>query len=416
MKKGAKILLLGAMICLMALAIDFFTRSEAAPPIKIGVISEWDFIGGHGTKRAAELAIRHINAGGGLLGREVKGVFYDSKADPGEAKNATERVLYSDKVDVVCGYWRSDLAIVCQPLVMEAKKILLLGGSAAPLLTKGRIKEDYNKYKYTFTAQPNSLLTLHPIDQSIISSMKLGLGKIALMVEKAAWCDPIFDVFSKKYANKIVYSNRFSTAATDFSVEFSQVKALGADILVVLSTGRGGIASVKQWYDMKIPAVYVGYPEAAQDPNFWEQTEGKCDGVAVGHIGGLLGLSITPKSVPYYNEYKKVYGEYPVAYTNASTYDIVMAWAQGVRSAGTIESPAVVKAMEKKPFNYVGVSGVLEYFNEIHNPVGGGWKEDEAWGWVSFQWQNGKREIYWPETHKTKDMIIPDRIRKLMTK
>jgi len=411
-----KKIMLGITYGMMALSFFSVPVTEAASPIKMGVITAWDFIGGHGAKRGAEMAIRQINANGGLLDSEVVGVFYDNKGDPGESKNATERLLYRDKVDVICGYWRSDLAIACQPLVMEAKKILLLAGSAAPILTKGRIKENYEKYKYTFSANSNSLLTLRGIEESVIQSMEMGLSKIALLVEKAAWCDPIYEYFKKQYAKEIVYSTRFSTAATDFSVEFSQVKASGAEILAVLSTGRGGTPSVKQWYDMKIPALYVGYPEAAQDPNFWKTTEGKCNGVAVSHIGGLLGKPITDKSIPYYDEYKKVYGEYPVAYTNGLVYDVVMAYAHGVKMAGTTESDAVVKAMEKKDFNYVGVCGILERYNEIHNPTGGGWKENEPWGWVCTQWQNGKREIYWPDGHKTKNMIIPERIRKALGK
>ena len=416
MEKIASRTMLGIGVGLIAIVFFLSPATDAAPPIKMGVITAWDFIGGHGAKRGAEMAIRQINADGGLLGRELVGVFYDNKGDPGESKNATERVLYRDKVDVICGYWRSDLAIVCQPLVMEAKKILLLAGSAAPILTKGRIMKDYDKYKYTFSANSHALLTLRGIEESVINSMKMGLGKIALLVEKAAWCDPIYKYFMKQYTDKIVYSTRFSTAATDFSVEFSQVKESGADILAVLSTGRGGIPSVKQWYDMKIPALYVGYPEAAQDPNFWNTTEGKCQGVAVSHIGGLLGKPITKKSIPYYNEYKKVYGEYPVAYTNGLVYDVVMAYAHSVKLAGTIESDAVVKAMERKDLNYVGASGILERYNEIHNPTGGGWKANEPWGWVCTQWQNGKREIYWPDGHKTKDMIIPERIKKALGK
>jgi len=399
-----------------ALSFTLTAIAEALPPIKIGVISAWDFNAGLGVKRSAEIAIENINDSGGLLGRKVIGVFYDNKGDTGEAKNATERLLYRDKVDVIAGYWRSDLAIACQPLVMEAKKILLLGGCGAPLLTKGRIKDDYNKYKYTFSGMSNSLLTMRPIEQGIISSLNLGLSKISLIIQKSAWCDPIYDKFMKKYANKIVYSTRFSTAATDFSVVFSQAKAAGTDILVVISDARGGIPSVKQWYDMKVPAVYVGYPEVAQDPGFWDATEGKGHGVAGTQVGGLLALPITSKSVPFCGEYKKRYGKYPSVHTNAASYDIIMAWAQGVKLAGTIESDAVVKAMERKNFNYEGVSGILECFNEIHNPAGGGWKQDEAWGWVAFQWQNGKREIYWPEAFKTKDMIIPDRVKKLLGK
>jgi len=406
-------------IVVMGLVVLFFGAAIAAAqtgPIKVGVNSAWDYPGGQGTKRGAEMAIKDLNAAGGLLGRKVEGIFYDNKVDPNEAKNATERLLYKDKVDVICGFWRSDLAIVCQPLVMEAKKILLIGGASTPVLTYDRIKKDYNTNKYTFTTTSCTHYLYAAQEQGIILGLKFGLSKIALMVEKAAWADVMYDYLSKKYANKIVYSTRFSPTASDFSVEFAQAKAAGTDIVHFVTTGRGGTSSVKQWYDMKIPAVYVGYNVDAQDPNFWAVSEGKCQGVVTSKIGGVMGLPITKKSVPYYNDYKKVYGEFPIAYTNGVAYDIVMAWAHGVKLAGTVETEAVLKAMERKDFNYEGVCGIIEYFDEIHNPVGGGWGRGESWGWVSFQWQNGKQEVHWPGVFKTKDMIIPEWVKKLRRK
>lgn len=72
--------------------------------------------------------------------------------------------------------------------------------------------------------------------------------------------------------------------------------------------------------------------------------------------------------------------------------------------------------MESDQFHLVGVTGVLEYWDKIHNPVGGGWVEGEGWGWVAYQWQKGKQEIIYPEKLKTADMIIPDRLKKLMGK
>jgi branched-chain amino acid transport system substrate-binding protein len=415
MKRGKKIVFLGITAGIL-LAFGLVASLEAAPPIRMGGVSAWDFIGGQGVKRGTEMAIKHINAEGGLLGREVVGVFYDNKGDPGEGKKATERLLYRDKVDVIAGFWRSDLAIVAQPLIMEAKKIFIIGGAAAPILTVGRIKEDYDTYKYTFTCASHANQNKIAIEQGIISSINLGLGKLALVIEKAAWVEPVYKYFSEKYADKLVYATRFSTAATDFSVEFAQVKAKGADILCLIATGRGGTSAVKQWYDMKIPAVFVGHPEHALDPNFWKITEGKCNGVVANTIGGVAGLPITKKSLPFCKDYESVYGESPVGHTIGQAYDGVMAWAHAVKLAGTIESDAVVKAMERKDFHYVGISGTLEGFDESHVPVGGGWRRGEPWGWVSFQWQNGKREIYWPEAYKTKNFIIPEWVQKLRGK
>ena len=385
-------------------------------PIKVGVNSAWEFPGGQGVKRGGEMAIKAINDAGGLLGRKVEGIFYDNKADPNEAKSATERLLYKDKVDVILGFWRSDLVIVAQPLVMEAKKILLIGGASTPVATLERIKKDYKTNKYTFTTTVNSYLTMLSMEQGLVEAVKMGYGKIALLVEKAAWCDPLYDEWMKKYGSKVVYSTRFSTTATDFSVEFSQVKAKGADILAFVTTGKGGTPSVKQWYDMKIPALYCGYNVDSQDPNFPQVTEGKNDGVVTSTVGGVAGWPITSKSQKFYEDYKKAYGAYPIAYTNGVSYDALMVWAHAVKLAGTVESEAVVKSMERKDLNYEGVCGVIEAFDEIHTPYGGGWKKGTSWGWVAYQWQDGKQVPFWPEEYGSGKMIIPDWVKKLQKK
>jgi branched-chain amino acid transport system substrate-binding protein len=406
-------------IGVVGLVILFFGAAIAAAqtgPIKVGVDSAWDYPGGQGVKRGGEMAIKEINAAGGLLGRKVEGIFYDNKVDPNEAKSSTERLLYRDKVDVVLGFWRSDIAIVAQPLVMEAKKILLIGGASSPVLTLQRIKNDYKTNKYTFTTTVNTFGTMQSMERGIIEGLKMGLNKIALLVEKAAWCDPLYDDWMKKYKKNIVYSTKFSTTATDFSVEFSQVKASGADIMAFVTTGKGGTPSVKQWYDMKIPALYCGYNVDSQDPNFWQVTEGKTQGVASSTVGGVAGWPITPKSRPWYEKYKKEFGEYPIAYTNGVSYDALMAWAHGVKLAKTVETEAVLKAMERKDFNYEGVCGVIEAFDEIHNPYGGGWKKGTAWGWVAYQWQDKKRVPFWPEQYSQGSMMIPDWVKKLQKK
>ena len=119
MRKG--VLTFGVMGLGILFLFAAVAGAQSGPPIKLGLNESWDFPGGQGAKRGTEMAIRAINASGGLLGRKVEGVLYDNKVDPNEAKNATERLLYKDKVDAITGFWRSDLAIVCQPLIMEAK-------------------------------------------------------------------------------------------------------------------------------------------------------------------------------------------------------------------------------------------------------------------------------------------------------
>jgi branched-chain amino acid transport system substrate-binding protein len=406
----AGILALGCMI-----TIGLLTSLEAAPPIKVGLISAWDYAGGQGAKRGALMAVEEINASGGLLGRKLEPIMYDNRLSADESKRATERLLYVDKVDVIVGFWRSDLAIVAQPLIMEAKKIFMVAGASSPVLTAQRIGKEYDTYKYTFSTEVNGLYHLglfwKPVE---LVQQKLGLKKVALLGEKAAWYDPLHERYSKY--DDIVYQTRFSPDATDYSVEYTKAQASGAEILFYVSTGKGGTPSVKQWYDMQIPMFYVGYNVEAQDPQFDTITESKTEGVVTEKIGGSGGLPITEKSQPWYERYKDRFGEYPIAYNNSLSYDAVMSWAEGVKMAGTVDSDPVVKAMESKEYRYVGISGVIERWDKIHNPVGGGWNEGEAWGWVAFQWQKGKQEVIYPASVKTADIYMPERLKKLLGK
>jgi branched-chain amino acid transport system substrate-binding protein len=375
------------------------------------------FAGGRGVKRGTLMAVRDINAAGGVLGRKIEPIAYDNKGISDEAKKVTERLLYRDKVDAIIGFWRSELAIASQPLVMEAKKILFLTGACAPILTEGRISKDYNTYKYTFCTLISGGRFKYVFTKPIeIARDKLGLGKLALIAESTAFLQPLVKHVSDKYKAMIVYKTKFSASTTDFSMEFSKAKAAGANLFYVLSSGPAGTASVKQWYDMQIPALYTGYNVEAQDSNFWKTTEGKCDGVQTVQIGGATGVAITKKSRPWYEDYKKMYGEYPITLMDPVAYDAVWAWARAVEMAGSVDSDAVLKALESDKFHYVGVSGIIEGFDKDHNPYGGPWKPGGCWGLTPIQWQNGKREVIYPESLKSADMIIPARLKKLLGK
>jgi branched-chain amino acid transport system substrate-binding protein len=414
MKKEMGVGLLVALVITGMFFLSLVTRAEAAQPIKMGVISSWDEFPGQGIKEGAQLAIKEINAAGGLLGRQIEGIYYDAKMDVEEAKKVAERALYRDKVDVACGFWRSALITAVQPVIMEAKKIYLDAcGSYPPVVVK-RIMEDYETYKYTFAVVGHHGYQYPQYKVPIIKAAKLGLKKVAVIMEKAPYFDPIYERLVKEVKDVLVYSARTSVGATNFSVEFTQAKAAGANVLYWITTGKGGVAGVKQWYDMQLPMLLLGYTNATLDPKFMEVTEGKGEGVQGLNYIGNAGFAITPRSRPYREAYKQMFGGYPMIHTIGTTYDIIGAWAEGVKLAGTVHSDEVVKAMESPKFRYEGALGLVEGFDKVHCAFGGAWKEGDNWGSGIIQWQNGKMEVIWPDMYKTSDMFIPERVKKLM--
>lgn len=62
------------MVCVMTFVVSLVPTADAQPPIKVGQISAWDYPGGQEVKRGVQMAIRDINAAGGLLGGKVESI------------------------------------------------------------------------------------------------------------------------------------------------------------------------------------------------------------------------------------------------------------------------------------------------------------------------------------------------------
>ena len=95
-----KMLMLGAAMAAMMMT---FT-AQAADPIKLGVLEDQsgDFaLATIGKVHGIQLATDEINAAGGIAGRKLELVIYDTQSDNTRYQEFMRRVLQRDKVDVV---------------------------------------------------------------------------------------------------------------------------------------------------------------------------------------------------------------------------------------------------------------------------------------------------------------------------
>ena len=72
---------------------------------------------------------------------------------------------------------------------------------------------------------------------------------------------------------------------------------------------------------------------------------------------------MTPKTIPFWDEFVKRFGTAPV-YTGIGTYDAVHVYADAVRRANSLDTDAVIKALEKT--DIVGIAGKIQ-FDEVHD-------------------------------------------------
>jgi branched-chain amino acid transport system substrate-binding protein len=99
-------------------------QAQNAKPIRIGVLTERSgVLGEMGVQNdvGINLAVKEINAAGGILGRPVEVVIADEQSDPTQAVNEARRLVEREKVDVIYGPIGSQLAMAVLPILREAK-------------------------------------------------------------------------------------------------------------------------------------------------------------------------------------------------------------------------------------------------------------------------------------------------------
>ena len=105
------------------LGASMATSAMAADPIKIGsflaVTGPASFLGDPELK-TLQMYVDEINAKGGVIGRQLELVHYDSGANPQKAVGFVKRLLQRDEVDVIVGGSASGETMAVIPEVEQA--------------------------------------------------------------------------------------------------------------------------------------------------------------------------------------------------------------------------------------------------------------------------------------------------------
>jgi branched-chain amino acid transport system substrate-binding protein len=394
-----------AACALAATAIP--ATAQESKPIKIGVTTAIQLQVGRDAIDAVKMAVDEINGQGGVLGRKLEMVV----ADEGEAASegpkvgiaAVNKLTGEDHVDVLIGGYDSGVTLGELPHIARAKTIFLGIGSASPAIQQ-KVKDDYEHYKYIFRVNPiNSAKQAKGLVDFITGKLKgdLGYNKISIIGENAKWVQDIVPALKKGAEGagmEVPIAEFFDVQTADFSPIFTKVKDSGSQYLLIILSHAASDVFVKQWYDAKVPVPIGGIDVKGQDANFFKRVDGKA--ISEVSTNFVLRAPLTDKTVPWWDNFVKLYNRAPV-YTAGGSYDAVFIYAEAIKRAGSADTDAVIKALEKT--DYVGVRGRV-LFDELHEVKDGPGFVNELF----VQWQqDGNRVVIWPREIANGKMINP---------
>jgi branched-chain amino acid transport system substrate-binding protein len=382
--------------------------AAAGKPIVIGVPLSTAFLYGWDAERGIKLAAEEINKAGGVkVGSEMRPLQIEvtdtrdleAGIAVGQVLGSLEKLIVQKKADfIVGGPVRSEAALAAMDVLNKYKKIsILTTGVLTPAYTK-KIAENYEKYKYCFRNTSHVGVMIGEFVTLLEDIRKTHqFDKAYIIVQDVAHARAGGEAMQKALTAKgwtVINMKIYPTGTTDFSEALSDSRKKGANILFLWMDMPESAVLLKQWSDMKLKSLPVGFVNAAEQPGFWKVSGGKCDSLIVNLVnGGNAPANITPWTMKFVNAYKAKWGLEPEGYGSSSSYMAIYQIKEAIEKAKSLEPDAVIKALEEG--DIMGVYGRMRFDKKSHQIIP---SLDPNEGAVTgiIQWQNGKRVQIFP--------------------
>lgn len=212
-------------------------RASAADPIKVGVISPltgaWT-VYGRAHIAGFELAVKEINAAGGVLGRPIEILPADSQTEPRIVSEQANRLIRRERVDFLAGTFSSAERNAAGPVVEGADKVLLY-----PTFYEGQEQEYYpgvcNPNIFMFGPEPTQQVWPHL--EYIVNTYG---GKFFMIGSDYAWPRVTNMVTKQKLAElggEVVGEEYIPFNTPQYESVLRDIRNSGADVIFHSLTG-----------------------------------------------------------------------------------------------------------------------------------------------------------------------------------
>ncbi len=351
---------LAAGVAAMTLAA---TPLQAAEPIKIGtflaVTGPASFLGDPELK-TLQMYIDQINSDGGVIGRKVELVHYDSGANPKKAVDFAKRLIQRDKVDVIVGGSASGETLAVMPEVTKAGiPFISLAGSI-------KIVEPVNKW--VFKTPHTDRMAAAKIYEDMNTR---GIKKVALIsgsggFDKSGRAQSLD--LAPKYGISIVADETYGSKDTDMTAQLTKIRASDAEAILNFGFGTGPAIVTKNIRQLGITLpVYQSHGVASK--KYIELAGDAAEGVRL-PAAALLVADKLPDSDPqkdvllaYKNTYEATHG--PVSTFGGHAYDGLYIAIEAIARAGGTDKAKVRDEIEKTK-GFIGTGGVFNMSASDH--------------------------------------------------
>lgn len=317
---------------------------------------------GQSEKKALELEIEKINAKGGVLGKQLQLIAYDTRGDATEVVNVAKR-LVSDNVCAIIGPGQSGVAIAMNA-VTEPAKIPFIGTSATnPKVTVDDKTNQVRKFAFR-------TCFIDPFQGTVAAQfaykdLKLKTAAVIYDVgsDYSSWLGKYFIEEFERLGGKIVANEAFRSGELDFRAVLGKIKGTNPEILFIPTMQKEASLIMKQSADLGIKAQFIG-GDGWASPDLVTLGGSAVEGSYFINVASLDD----PDIQGFIKEYREKYNEDPIMPNPVMAIDALYAIIDAIEKTNSTDSVKIAEQLEKTKDLQV-LSGKLTIDPATHNPL-----------------------------------------------
>ena len=304
---------------------------KASAPMKIGLML--NFSGSPETaadrQRAFDLAIRHINEAGGVLGMPVEAVEVDSTRDPQLGVEAARRLVEAEGVHAIVGPTASAIALPVAELVAGPAGVPTISPSAtSPQLTAATDDDYFFRTTLSDTAQGPILARV---------TRERGFDNVGLVYIDDPYGQGLARSFEESWDGQL-RAVALDRQQTVHLADLEASASAGAQALVVITFEQQALAIVGEALDAGIYTQFV-FGDAAKRLSLVTEIGGE-------RLGDMYGTAGAPApdndaTAAWERAFAAAYGGPPQLTYVKETYDATVALALAAQAAGSLDGAAI---------------------------------------------------------------------------
>lgn len=315
-------------------------------PITIGAaIAQTGFIAAYDADpaKAAEMAVKDINAAGGVLGRQLKIIYADTKSDIPQGAVAAMEVL-DQGADLLIVTGDFDFGGTAARTANAQGKIAIAPFAADPKFGV----EGIGPYAFTFSTASDTVGTVLA-EFATSKGWKTAYALTQTTIQYDLSVSAAFQARFKELNGdaSLVGADTFTMDDASIATHITRIKAMNPqpDVLLLSTFTPAGPGALRQLRTAGLAMPILSGED--MDGDYWLESVPDLSNFYFAAMGSIFGDDPRPDVKKFIDDFKAQHGNHPSTAHTITGYSVIQAIKVAAERAGSIESDAIKAEFEK---------------------------------------------------------------------